>query len=389
MEILVGVVITLCVGWLAARSPRSDTVDAELHAILASLTDHVLVLDRDGLCLRRYAGAHAASNPVHEQGRSLHEILSLREAEEALAVIRWVILSDAPATYEYSHNTGGKVRWTRASVARLPTRDGAVIWRARDITECRETEAQLRLAQRLSSVGAKAGAVVHDLNNMLTVISAHADLLLQAAPGDDPRRRDVHKIKRCTQRAAQLTGQLLAAGRDAPMASDAVDLNAVVKTSVRMLRPVLGDNVSLDLKLDDGLARVRADADQLERVLVNLVLNARDALQSKPGTICISTRNLDVDRSRAEQTPGLVAGEFVRVSVRDNGTGMTGDVQARIFEPLFTMKEPGRGTGLGLFSVHSIVKRANGCIHVSSTPGEGSTFEVLLPRLRQPACGLP
>ena len=233
-----------------------------------------------------------------------------------------------------------------------------------DVTERRQLEEQLRQAVKMEAVGRLAGGVAHDFNNLLTVIGGSTEFLLDACPPGDPRHDDVVDVRRATERARELTRQLLTFSRRQPAQAGPVDLNELVRDAERLLRRVVDAEVRIDLVLDPATPRVRADRGQLEQTLVNLVVNARDAMPAG-GTITLATRPTD---------DGWAA--FL---VRDTGIGMDSATRAHIFEPFFTTKGAGRGTGLGLSTVFGIVHAAGGRVLVDSEPGAGSTFTVLLP----------
>jgi PAS domain S-box-containing protein len=254
---------------------------------------------------------------------------------------------------------------------------------ALDVTARRELEGQLRHAQKMESVGRLAGGIAHDFNNLLTAITGHGDLLAQSLDQDDARQADVSAINAAAARAATLTRQLLAYGRQSLMRPEPVDLNAVVSDIEPMLRRLIGEDVELRTSLAPDLGWVQADAGQLDQVILNLVVNARDALSSG-GMIELSTANVLLNDAYAAEHPGARPGPFVMISVRDTGVGIDRATLARIFEPYFTTKDRGRGTGLGLATVLGIVEQSGGHIDVASTVGEGTTFRVYLPRQADP-----
>ena len=247
-----------------------------------------------------------------------------------------------------------------------------------DITREEELQQRLRGAERMEAVGQLASGVAHDFNNMVTVVLGYCALLLDQIPETDPRRADVVAIMNANERAAGLTRQLLAFSRKQPLTPRAVDLNALVSDARTMLRRVLRADVQLDLQLSPGPVVAHVDHAQLEHALVNLVVNARDAIAGV-GSVTVRTGVIDVDEAAAAVQPGGRPGTYAFVEVRDNGSGMTKDVLDHIFEPFFTTKALGKGTGLGLATVYGFVKQSNGFIWVTSTPGLGSTFTIQLP----------
>jgi PAS domain S-box-containing protein len=268
-----------------------------------------------------------------------------------------------------------------------------VIGSIRDVTSEHLLEERLRQAQKMEAVGQLAGGVAHDFNNLLTVIGGHVFMLEQGSAGsgeaDARAAKHLAGITRATDRAASLTRQLLAFGRKQLLSPTLLDVNAVVEEMLHMLRPAVGERIEVITRLDPNLRAIYADAGQLGQVLLNLALNARDAMQpTNGGTLTIETANTSLlDRSEprsgdaisAAAESGLSAGDYVRLTVRDTGTGMDAATLSRAFEPFFTTKPPGRGTGLGLASVYGILKQSFGDIQAESVPGIGSTFTIHLP----------
>nr|MBA3553467.1 PAS domain S-box protein [Gemmatimonadales bacterium] len=257
----------------------------------------------------------------------------------------------------------------------------------RDITDRKSLEDQLRQAQKMEAVGQLAGGIAHDFNNLLTAIIGNAEMLLAEMGSLDPRRMDVSEINRAAHRAATLTRQLLAFSRKQVLQPRIVSLNEIVADLSAMLRRIIGEDIELRLDLDADLGQVLADAGQLEQVITNLAVNARDAMP-QGGTLTLRTANVaaeDVPAGDPEAPPLL--GPLVVVSVADTGTGMDERTQARLFEPFFTTKELGRGTGLGLATVYGIVRQSGGHIRVRTQLHQGSTFSVYLPRVEGAAGG--
>jgi len=247
-----------------------------------------------------------------------------------------------------------------------------------DVTERRALEDQLRHAQKMDAVGRLAGGVAHDFNNLLTVIKGYSELLLCQLVEADPMRAQVDEIRKAADRAATLTRQLLAFSRRQVLAPKVLDLNSVVVNMEKLLRRLLGEDVELLCSLSPELGHVKADPGQVEQVIMNLAVNARDAMP-KGGRVAIETANLDLTDDWNREHAVVKAGRYVVLTVSDDGVGMTEDVRSRVFEPFFTTKE--RGTGLGLSTVYGIVKQSGGYVWVYSEAGRGSTFKVYLPRV--------
>ena len=252
---------------------------------------------------------------------------------------------------------------------------------ARDVTAQRHLEHQLRQSQKMEAVGQLAGGIAHDFNNLLTAILGSTQLLLHATPPGDARREDVEEIRNAGLRAAELTRQLLAFSRRQVLAPKVLELNAVVANMDKMLRRLIGDDVELATALHAEAGAVNADPGQLEQVLLNLVVNARDAMPGG-GRVLIETTRMTLRDELVERRHRLPPGDYVCLAVADSGLGMDEATQAHLFEPFFTTKEVGKGTGLGLATVYGIVKQSGGYIWVYSEPGRGTTVKVYLPRVR-------
>jgi PAS domain S-box-containing protein len=251
------------------------------------------------------------------------------------------------------------------------------VWIFEDVTERRRSEEALRRAQKLDSLGQLAGGMAHDTNNMLGVIIGYVDLLLAEAP--EGCHADLQQIRKAALHSADLARQLLAFARKQAIQPAVLDLNTVVEDTRRMLGRLIGEQHTLAFRPAPGLWPVWADPSQIDQILANLVVNARDALGTA-GTITLETRNTAVDAAYVQFHPEATPGDFAVLAVTDTGCGMTPEIQARIFDPFFTTKGPGRGTGLGLATVYGIVRQSRGFITVYSAPGMGTTFRIHLPR---------
>jgi PAS domain S-box-containing protein len=331
---------------------------------------------------------------------ALVEMLGYDSAEEVLAldVARDVYADPTERAYLVSryhdtqHVDSVEVKWKRKDGSPITVRlSGRAVVNARhesegfemiaeDVTERRAFEEQLRQSQKMEAIGRLAGGVAHDFNNLLTVIKGYAELLLDGYGGADPRRGDLEEIRKAADRAGALTRQLLAFSRQQVLAPKTLNLNQVVHSMEGMLRRLLGENIELSTALGKEVGQLRADPGQLEQVLMNLAINARDAMPGG-GKLSIDTVNVEIDDLAAREHPTIAPGRYVQLAVSDTGIGMDDKTQAHIFEPFFTTKEMGKGTGLGLSTVYGIVKQSGGDIWVHSEIGVGTTFKVYLPRV--------
>jgi hypothetical protein len=254
-----------------------------------------------------------------------------------------------------------------------------IIVYAEDVTDKRRLADQFRQAQKMEAVGRLAGGVAHDFNNLLSVILSYASMATASLTHGDPLREDMLEIEKAGRRAAELTGQLLAFSRRQVLQPRIVDLNESLAKMAKMLQRLLGEDIELEFCAGESLEAVRVDPGQIEQVVMNLAVNARDAMPDG-GKLTIETCNVDLDEGYVRGHPGTKPGPHVMLAVSDSGVGMDPQTQSHIFEPFYTTKEPGRGTGLGLSTVLGIVEQSGGSIWVYSEPGQGTTFKAYFPR---------
>ena len=279
----------------------------------------------------------------------------------------------------------GSVIFVRESARAFRADDGRVLYYdgiVEDVTERRRLEEQLRQAQKMEAVGRLASGVAHDFNNLLTIIMGYSDLLLERVSLPDGMRSPVKEIEKAADQAASLTRQLLAFTRKQVLQPHIVDLNSLLTNVDKMLRRMIGKNIELVTHLPSGLGRVNADPGQIEQVITNLAVHARDAMP-QGGQLTLEAANVDLDSSYATCHESVLPDHYVMIAMSDTGMGMDAETQAHIFEPFFTTKGQGKGTGLGLATTYGIVKQSEGHIWVYSEPGKGTTFKVYLPRIDQ------
>jgi PAS domain S-box-containing protein len=278
--------------------------------------------------------------------------------------------------------------WVIQNVSLLADEEGEemLLGTVFDVTERRRLEEQLLQSQKMEAVGRLAGGIAHDFNNLLTAIAGYSDLLLGELPANDPRRESAVEIREAGRRAAGLTQQLLAFSRRQVLEPRVLDLNAVIAGMEKMLRRVIGEDIELTTALDPDLWRTMADPGQIEQAIVNLAVNARDAMP-RGGQLTLETANVTLDDKFAGAYATVQPGPHVMLAVSDTGVGMDAALQSRLFEPFFTTKERGKGTGLGLSTTYGIVKQSGGSIWVYSEPGLGTTFKIYLPRCEEPLEG--
>jgi two-component system cell cycle sensor histidine kinase/response regulator CckA len=273
---------------------------------------------------------------------------------------------------------------TKGKLSRLLPAIDRELREAASRAERKQMQEQLRLSQKMEAVGQLAGGIAHDFNNMLTAILGYADLLTNEVGKGSPLLESIGEIRKAGERAASLTRQLLAFSRRQVLEPKVLDLNALVENLENMLRRLIGEDVELVTVLDPGIGRVRADAGQLEQVIVNLAVNARDAMP-KGGTLTIETKDVELDEAYAREHISVRPGRYVMLAVSDIGLGMSVETKSHMFEPFFTTKGKGKGTGLGLATVYGIVKQSGGYVWVYSELDLGTSFKIYLPRVEEAA----
>ena len=342
----------------------------------------LLVIDAETLM---YLAVNAAA--VRQYGYSYQEFTRMSIADLRPVEDTSIALARAAAPPEIRSQRSGPYRHRRKDgsivIVDVVSRDFVFAGRharlvlAIDITEQRRLEDQLRQSQKIEAVGQLAGGIAHDFNNLLTIIKGNVELALHQLPAAVPLRNDLEQVAHAASRAALLTRQLLAFSRKQVLSPAVLDLNEVVGEGERMLRRVIGEDITFVTDLAPVISRVTADRGQIEQVLVNLVVNARDAMPAG-GVLTVSTADVDVSTSEAAKR-GMLPGSYVTLRVRDTGVGMDDATRSRIFEPFFTTKPVGRGTGLGLATVHGVVHQSGGFVMVETAPLSGSAFTVFLP----------
>ena len=362
--------------------------DERYRLVTENIADAVFLLDLDG---RIALGNHRAEMitgyaQAELVGRAFFSLLpeaGAREARARLSDVRVGVKVSPFFEVELIQKDGARVLLEMHVTSVL--KDGQPVARlgvARDITERRYLEDQLRQGQKMEGIGRLAAGVAHDFNNLLTAIGGRCYLVLNALTSENPIRREIEIIQDAAERAAKLTHQLLAFSRKQILDPCVLDLNATVTGIEPLLRRMIREDIEIATALDSAAGRVKADAGQIEQVLLNLAVNASDAMPNG-GWLTLATGNVTLDEAYARTHAEVEPGPYVMLSVSDTGHGMTAEVQAHIFEPFFTTKEVGKGTGLGLATVYGIAKQSGGHITVYSEPGHGTVFKLYLPRVEE------
>jgi len=344
--------------------------------------DSIFIVDRDARIVYKNAasGERFGIRSQDAVGKRLAEVFPPETADAMWRELSIVFETGERRSTESSFATPSGDVSLETWLVPMIGRDGrpeAVMGVARDVTGRRLLERQFLQAQKMEAIGQLAGGIAHDFNNVLTAILGYSELVLDAVRGDAQLRADVEEIYKAGQRAGRLTRQLLAFSRKQLLAPQVLDLNDVLKELNKMLARVIGEDVHLAIVETPSLDRVKVDPGQIEQVILNLAVNARDAMP-RGGTLRIATDHVDVTPAAARRHPGMTPGRYVTVTVRDSGCGMSREILAHVFEPFFTTKPVGKGTGLGLATVYGIVKQSGGYVAIDSEPGHGTTVTIYL-----------
>ncbi len=374
----------------------AGSLEERLRSVLSSVPDVLFSMSPDGGQVHYISPATA-----HVFGYEAEEVLADtsvwfgRVSSEDQSRLRagrvQAVATGQSQTVEYRfRHRDESVRWIQTTL--VPVSDGGggvsrVDGISRDVTEQRRLEQQFHQAQKMEAVGRLAGGVAHDFNNLLTVINSYSEFLLEDLDPADPRRGDVDEIRKAGVSAAALTRQLLAFSRQQVLEPQILDLNDVVTKAESLLKRMIGEDIQVVTVLAPQLGTVRADPGQLEQVIMNLAVNARDAMPDA-GRLTIETANVEMDEAYLRHHAAGRPGRYVLLAVSDTGVGMDETTKAQIFEPFFTTKEAGKGTGLGLATVYGVIKQSGGFIWVYSEPGHGTTFKIYLPRVDEPVQGV-
>jgi len=364
--------------------------EKRFRQVITSISDHIYVteLDDTGRHTNRYLSPNIETLTGYSQKKFMEDRFfwttrvihpSDRDAAEEQAA-----QLDAGHHSEMEYRlvkADGEIIWVRDSGAVYQEGDKKIIYGVvSDVTKRKRLERQLSQSKKMEAVGRLAGGVAHDFNNLLTTIIGNCEMALDTINPDNPLYQDILKIRRAGERAADLTKQLLAFSRNQTLQPEVINLNSVVNEAKGKITNLLNEKINLAITLDSNIYRIKADPDQLEQVILNLVINARDAMP-QGGQLTVETTNVELDETNSAQQVDIKPGSYARLTISDTGHSMDDSVKARIFEPFFTTKEQGAGTGLGLAAVYGIIKESNGHITAAGSPEEGTTFKIYLPQI--------
>ena len=375
--------------WFFRDITDKKLAQAELTRLAAAVEqtgDSVVITDTEGNIEYVNPAFERISDYTKEEVLGQNpRILKSGKTDPAIFEELWQTISrgDVWVGQMINRRKDGTLFYERATISAVHDETGNIahyVAVKQDTTNENELQEQLRQSQKLEAIGQLAGGVAHDFNNLLTVIGGYSELILRRLPEGNAIRNSVTEIKKASERASNLTRQLLAFSRKQILQPKLLDLNSVVWDLDKMLRRLIGEDIDLFTITDPSLAMVKADPGQIDQVIMNLIVNARDAMTSK-GKITIQTENVNLTEEDAQHYISFTPGDYVMLKVSDNGTGMNPETQSRIFEPFFTTKSAGKGTGLGLSTVYGIVKQSGGHISVESEIDVGTTFKIFLPRV--------
>ena len=376
---------------MSAVANSAEQNFGDYYRVLAETAeDHIFVIAQDDTIefVNTAAARQHGRAPEELVGRKRTDIFPSDVAERQGENLKQVFETGKPLYVEARTMYRGREVWLSTWLAPIADEKGgvkAVLGVSRDLTDRKRAEEELRNAQKLEALGRLAGGIAHDFNNNLTAILGYVDMMIEQVHTEAPIARDLGEVRRAAERSAGLVRRLLAFGRRQVLQPRSLDLQAIVDGVRPMLERLLGEHIRVDVRTGPGVQPVTADASELEQVIINLALNARDAMPSG-GTLTITTENAVPTR---DQRAPMGDGQFVVMRISDTGEGMSAHVRQHVFEPFFTTKPPGKGTGLGLSAVYGIVKQLNGFIWVDSEIGEGSTFHVYLPAAAEPVAPDP
>jgi two-component system, cell cycle sensor histidine kinase and response regulator CckA len=378
-----GILVTAAIRDITERKQRENDL-SRLASVVESSHDAIVSLTSLGIILTWNHGAERifGYSPEEATGQSILFLSPPDRLDEGVELLERIKRADIAEHFETIRvKKDGTQIHVALTLSPIKDMDGKVIGVsnvARDVTESKHLEGMFRQAQKMEAVGQLAGGVAHDFNNLLGVILGYTGLLLDRLSPDDPQRKDIEQIQKAGDRAALLTRQLLAFSRKQVLQPKVLDLNAVVAGAEKLLQRLIGENIELLAVLSPKLCRVKADPGQIEQIIMNLAVNARDAMPAG-GKLTIETSNVEFDKESAALHPSTLPGPHVMLAVTDTGCGMDVKTKAHIFEPFFTTKDFGKGTGLGLSTVYGIVKQSGGSVWVYTELGIGTAFKIYLP----------